>query len=501
MKSYFAYIRVSTPKQGERGSSLQEQRDAIDAFSRRSNLKISAWFEERETAAKRGRRAFNRMLTDLGRKRAAGVIIHKIDRSSRNLGDWARLGELMDSGVEVHFVHDNLDLSTRGGRLSADIQAVVAADYIRNLRDEVRKGRYGRLKQGFFPLPAPIGYLNCGPAKPKAIDPVRGPLVREAFDLYATGRYSIPLLCREMAGRGLTTGAGKPLVQSHMTHMLHNPFYMGLMRLHSTGEVFQGNHEPLISPATYHRVQDIMSGRHYPRVQKNRFVFRRLLKCGFCGRSLTGERQKGHVYYRCHSYACPGAGLKEEAIDEAVRQALWPLQLDSEDVGDFRELLAEEAQGATAAVAARAQKRARELALVEQRLERLTDALLDGLIDREAHDARRKALLTRRLELTDPEADRAESTNLEMLAERFELGFAAYLSYIEGSDDDRREILQTTCSNLVGRGKEVEIAMLSPFAELRKWAIENDRCPDIVAVRTRRLDGVRKLIRCSSKPV
>jgi site-specific DNA recombinase len=69
-------------------------------------------------------------------------------RSARNLKDWADLGELIDSDLEVHFANESLDLHSRGGRLSADIQAVVAADYIRNLREERIKGFYGRLKQG-----------------------------------------------------------------------------------------------------------------------------------------------------------------------------------------------------------------------------------------------------------------------------------------------------------------------------------------------------------------
>lgn len=50
-----------------------------------------------------------------------------------------------------------VDLHSRGGRLSADIQSVVAADYVRNLREEAKKGIYGRLKQGFYPMRAPIG--------------------------------------------------------------------------------------------------------------------------------------------------------------------------------------------------------------------------------------------------------------------------------------------------------------------------------------------------------
>ena len=181
MKKYFAYIRVSTVRQGEKGSSLQEQRTAIESYARRNNLTVAEWYEETETAAKQGRPLFSKLLKDLAQGRASGVIVHKIDRSARNLRDWAALGELHDRGIELHFAHESLDLSSRGGRLSADIQAVVAADYIRNLRDEIRKGFYGRLKQGLYPLPAPIGYLDQGGGVAKAIDPLRGPLITKAF--------------------------------------------------------------------------------------------------------------------------------------------------------------------------------------------------------------------------------------------------------------------------------------------------------------------------------
>ena len=143
MKRYFGYTRVSTAKQGEQGVSLQEQKDAIIRYAQRNSLDIAAWFEERETAAKRGRPVFNQMLKLLRHSKADGVIIHKIDRSARNLKDWSDLGELIDQGIEVHFANESLDLHSRSGRLSADIQAVVAADYIRNLREETRKGFYG----------------------------------------------------------------------------------------------------------------------------------------------------------------------------------------------------------------------------------------------------------------------------------------------------------------------------------------------------------------------
>jgi hypothetical protein len=134
-KHFFSYVRVSTARQGEHGVSLQEQQDAILRYAQKNGLHIARSFEERETAAKLGRPIFSQMIRSLRRGEALGVVIHKIDRGARNLKDWADLGELIDTGVEVHFANESLDLNTRGGRLSADIQAVVAADYIRNLRE------------------------------------------------------------------------------------------------------------------------------------------------------------------------------------------------------------------------------------------------------------------------------------------------------------------------------------------------------------------------------
>jgi site-specific DNA recombinase len=85
MKTFFAYVRVSTMRQGEAGVSLREQRAIITRHAERSGLFIKQWFEERQTAAKSGRPVFGEMVKKLKLKQASGVLIHKIDRSARNL--------------------------------------------------------------------------------------------------------------------------------------------------------------------------------------------------------------------------------------------------------------------------------------------------------------------------------------------------------------------------------------------------------------------------------
>ncbi|MCE9629079.1 MAG: recombinase family protein [Candidatus Vogelbacteria bacterium] len=326
---YFAYIRVSTPRQGEQGSSLAAQRRSIEYYAARHNIMISEWIEETVTAAKAGRPLFTQMLTRLRKGQATGVIIHKIDRGARNLKDWAALGELIDHGIEVRFVADSVDLSSRSGRLSADIQAVVAADYVRNLKEEARKGFYGRLNQGLYPLGAPLGYLNNGRGKVKTWCPETAPLVRRAFELYAAGEFTLRQLSAECFSRGLRNSTGHSVSNNALARILRNRFYCGQMVLGKSGEVFAGLHEPFIPDDLFRRVGAILNGRMRRKVKSPSLVYRKLLRCASCRNHLIGEIKKGHTYYRCHTKGCPVKCVRSEIIDRQVQEKIQRLQADS----------------------------------------------------------------------------------------------------------------------------------------------------------------------------
>lgn len=392
MQSVYAYVRVSTVKQGLHGSSLQEQKVAIERYATQHNLSIIEWLEEQETAAKRGRPVFGRLVKLLRSRPGIGVIIHKIDRSARNLKDWSDLGELIDRGIPVHFAHESLDLQSRGGRLAADIQAVVAADYIRNLGDEVRKGIRGRLRQGIYPLPAPIGYLNQGKAKPKVPDPAMAPLVRQLFEIYATGTVTLRQLVKVAYDMGLRTRGGGRVSRNGLSTMLNNEFYCGVIHIRRTGERFPGIHESLVSPRLFQQVRAILQGRTVIGVGKHTFAYRRFLKCTACHCHLIGERQRGHVYYRCHSSGCR-VSIREEAI---TAQAEAKLNLISVNLDDL-DLVAAEFRRQMDLRRARQRDLIRSAELrtcgVEARLDRLTEGYLDGSIDPETYRRRQKSLL------------------------------------------------------------------------------------------------------------
>lgn len=486
MKKYFAYVRVSTVKQGEHGSSLQEQRSAIEAFAGRQQLSIVEWFEETETAAKLGRRVFSRMLKQLERGDADGLIIHKIDRSARNLRDWANLGDLIDSGVDVQFAHDSVDLRSRGGRLSADIQAVVAADYIRNLREEVRKGFYGRLKQGLYPLPAPIGYLNMGRGRKKEIDPVRAPLVRQAFELYATATVGLHKLRAEMGRRGLSASDGKMLSLTYISKMLNNPFYYGLIYIGTTGETFQGIHQPIITKALFDRVQAILRGKTVMRSVKHDFAFRRFVRCEGCGHHLIGERQKGRVYYRCQGQTCKGTCIREDVLESVVLKNLSLLAFDDAEGRELREIVESMRVDATGELENLKRTLDMRVAKCGERLGRMTDAFVDGLIDKDVFEARKASLLNERRGLEDQLSSLSPNHLASNQAfEKLELGNAAYSGYQMGIPVERRAILKAVTSNFSLQGKKLDFALQSPFQEIANWRKSLDGAPYRTTPRTR----------------
>lgn len=444
MKPCFGYIRVSTAKQGE-GVSLDAQKDAIMAFASRENLNVIRWFEEKETAAKRGRPIFNQMLRLLKQGAACGLIMHKIDRSARNLRDWSLITELPDAGIDVHIASETLDFRSRGGRLTADIQAVIAADYIRNLREETIKGLNGRLKQGLYPFRAPIGYQDNGRGKPKTEDPIKAPLIKKMFTLYAGGNYGQRSLQTEMARLGLKNNAGKPVSLTGVGTILGNPFYTGIIEIKRTGKIWKGVHSPLISARLFQQVQDRKAGRAGKKVTKHHHPFQGLFRCGLCCGPMVPEKQKGHVYYRCKTTTCQTKTIRQECLDGAVIAQLSDLQLTgAQAIVLKRQWLKRLEKGEGAAI-----QRGLELRITEcgARADRLTDLLIDGVLTTADFDQRKRTLTLELAQLEEDLAAARRNSVTERDIDRFLQKMEALVVFYDAAhDEERRRLLENVFS-------------------------------------------------------
>ncbi|MFA5897641.1 MAG: recombinase family protein [Hyphomicrobium sp.] len=301
------YARVSTEKQADKDLSIPAQLQAMrDYASHRSWTVVEEFIEPGASAKTTERPALQRLLIAIkdSNLEVGVVLVHKIDRLARNVYDHAMLRALFTQrDVRLASVVENMDDSV-SGQLVENIMASIAQFYSANLADEVRKGMRQKVLTGGWPHQAPRGYVvsRIGTGRESVIEihPREGALMRGAFELYATGAYSLKALARRLATDGLTARNGRPFAVSYLNRLLTNPFYTG--RLQWGDLNVQGKHQPLVTSAVFEQVQKTMEQRHRnPGVKGSveGFPLRGVGICSSCRGRMTAERHSRWGYYRC----------------------------------------------------------------------------------------------------------------------------------------------------------------------------------------------------------
>lgn len=131
---------------------------------------------------------------------------------------------------------------------------------------------------------------------------------------------------------------------------------------------------------------------------------------------------------------------------------------------------------------------------IDERLQRLTDAFLDQMIDREAYNQRRTSLLNERVtagerlkKIADPEASARNE-----LEDFFELVFSLQLSFRRAFPHEKRELVALISSNLSFDGKNLVVELRKPFAQIVECRKQLYGGPFSDEVRTERL---RQIVR------
>lgn len=467
------YARVSTKEQAEEGYSIPAQLKAIRTFCEAEGLTPLAEFVESESAGHAGRTQFGAMLSFFSEHpECRTVVAHKLDRLYRNFADQVSLEE--ELGVRARYVIGDIADSPQG-TLVRDVQLSVAKFYLGNLREEVKKGMEEKVAQGGWPHRAPMGYRNDKESRSVVVDPLTAPLIAWAFERYDSGIVSVAQLATELADKGLSGPGGRKFAVSGVNKMLRNPFYCG--RLPYKGQVYPGNHEPLVSVALFESVQERLSGnRNGAKKVAHAYRLRGVMRCAECGCVITAGTHKGHVYYRCTHGKGKGSCsqrsyVREESLASEVSELLGRIELDSELlealVADCEAYLEEKAgELSESHEAAR-----REIATLKAKEGRLLDAFLDGDVPSEVYRERADELANRRraLELRLSEAEREGLRTIEQVRDLASTASSARVAFEGVSEDSRREVLQTVVCNLdVAEGHIVSYQWKGPFGLLEK---------------------------------
>ena len=284
--------------------------------------------------------------------------MHKIDRLARNLIDYATIKAILkQKGIRLISVSEPFD-DNPVGHLLENIIASISEWYSANLGEEIKKSNMEKLRQGEWPHMPPLRYKSVKGENNRikhVFDPEKAALVRQAFELFATGNYSLRTLAEEMYERGLKTRYGRLYTPESIKKTLSRRFYIGKLEWHD--KEYKGKHEPIITPELFYRVQEIMRRRSADTGEKGKleFLLRGVAYCQVCGQKMTREiHPRGsyhrylpnlHNYEKCDESYAP-VGLLDSQLEalyqrlQAPKKLLELLKLEMEQIANRRQEIA-----------------------------------------------------------------------------------------------------------------------------------------------------------------
>ena len=286
MKKAIIYARVSTKEQDKEGFSIPAQIKLLSDYALKNDITVIKEFKDTETAKKAGRSGFNEMLQFLKKnKDVKTILVEKTDRLYRNFKDYVLVDE---SEHEIHLVKEGSILNEKSRsheKFIHGIKVLMAKNYIDNLREEIVKGLREKATQGYYPYKAPIGYKNITDKSGKKIivlDEEKAFYIKRAFELYATGNYSLARLNKKLQEEGFLNSEGRKSHTSLMEKILKNIFYIGVFEFE--GRRFENaKHKPIISTELFYLVQSKLKDPRKAKTHNIEFPYTNLIKCEKCG--------------------------------------------------------------------------------------------------------------------------------------------------------------------------------------------------------------------------
>lgn len=223
------YARVSS-ETDEQLNSLDNQVSYYEEFIKR-NAKwsfVAGYVDEGISGiSTKHRENFNRMIEDAADDNFDLVITKEISRFARNTLDSIQYTrQLLSCGVGVFFQNDNINTFDEDSELRLSIMSSIAQDELRKLSSRVKFGQQQAIKNGVVIGNSRIfGYRKKD--KRLVIDEEQAVMVRELFELYATGKYSMKQIENVFWEKGYRNNNGKKISHTTMSNLISNPKYKG----------------------------------------------------------------------------------------------------------------------------------------------------------------------------------------------------------------------------------------------------------------------------------
>jgi DNA invertase Pin-like site-specific DNA recombinase len=458
-RRFFIYARKSLRSEDRQVRSINDQLAELRSLAGRDGLDVVQEFTESHTAKRPGRPIFEQMLKRIEQGEADSILAWHPDRLARNSIDGGRIVYMLDTGQlkDLRFPTFPFDPSPAGKYLLA-LMFCQSKHFSDSLAENIKRGKRQKLLEGIWPQLPPLGYLNDKTTRTIVPDPVRAPLIKKTFSLYAKGNLTIDRLKLIMTDAGLLARNGVPLSRSQFHRTLQNPIYCGTIEF--AGETYEGKHVPIISRKLFDTCQAVRTRMRRCRTGPLKpYLYRGVFRCGECGSCITCESHKGYTYLRCikRNGPCSQQCVREETIPpqiaDAVRRMALPPQCADAIIAEFDTLQRKETSTWNQQIAEVQIK----LAALEEKLQRLVNAYVDGDVPLTEYRKAKKRLFDTKQKQTETLVCMQKNPQQPFEpAKRFIRGSVEARNVAESEDITRtRDFLQKHCSNLTLRNGNV----------------------------------------------
>ncbi len=476
------YCRKSSEASDKQVASIDSQKTNLLELAKRDNLAVSKVFTESMSAKEPGRPEFEKMIKLVETKPGSVILVWKLDRLARNPVDEGKIKWLLQNKTISKIITPERIYYPEDNALIASVEFGMANQYIRDLSANVKRGNKTKLEKGELPGPAPLGYLDNPLTKQKTIDPIKSVFIKQAFELYSTGGYSLKQVNNLLYEKGLRTKGGKnKLSRANLHHLFQNPFYHGVIM--REGRLYPGAHQPLISSQLFNEVRRVLSGKSRPRAQRHFFPLRGYVSCALCSCSYTATTKKSHVYYYCTN----GKGIccqhkkymRDKKVDELVAKVFNEIKFDEEAVEIAYLAAKEKTIKEAGSLHTQQDELAKKLKTTEQQLRNLiqvistdpnlTNALKPQILSLEAEGKNIQGQISNAKPQTLDEA----LITLEQTKKAFLQASKASFDYLNGDDFKKFELLKILLWNLKIENQNVQCYQLKQPFQIMSEAPKN----------------------------
>lgn len=331
--------RVSSKEQ-EEGHSLVAQLNRLHAYCNRKNLTVIKEFVLVESSTRGERPEFQKLISYIKQqKQKVALVCDKVDRLQRSFREVPILEQLRKADrLVLHFVSENqiLDSEANNSQIMAyQIFVMMAENYTNCISDNVKRSFEKKLSEGTILTYAPLGYINTkiNDINTVIVDPDRGPKIKELFEKYSSGLYSLNDLAKYAKDIQLYSRKNKPLSATTIQMILHNPFYFGLMKIKN--KLYPHIYPVIITKQLFDTCSFIAHSRHTLPVQctKKHFLLSGMLRCKYCNKLYSPYLTKGKFvnFTPPKSQYCQHQRVSEALVMQSIEEQLQELHLDPQN--------------------------------------------------------------------------------------------------------------------------------------------------------------------------